>query len=161
MNKEVINKYKEAFDYWLSGGDLWCRLETEVGKWTHIPTHKDIFPMGTMAIYVQDDEYAELRKAQADGKVIQWRDKNKENWTDYRPEDYTYWANDVARYRIKPDEPTFKVGDWVRHGDAIEFLSMPALDYYGENSKVLEIWKPQPNEWCWFWDYSTRRDRSL
>ena len=71
MNRETIKNNKECFDWWLEepGRKVW------VGSWVNSPgrgTHHEwyrITPSWTNAsmIYIQDDEYADLRKAHADG----------------------------------------------------------------------------------------------
>jgi len=157
MNKDQILKYKDAFDYWLGGGDLWCRLTTEPKGWIYIPTQNDIFPMGSMAIYVQDDEYVELRKAQADGKTIQFKNiATSHEWIDIG-EGTSYSASfggDVENYCIKPDEPTFKVGDWVLHTPNGQVKQLCVLQIRGITQlntwRHYQPWQPKENEWCVF-----------
>ena len=55
-------------------------------------------------------------------------------------------------YRIKPEEPKFKVGDWIT--DGIEVWQ------HKENCRVKNqtswsLWQPQPGEWCWVFDTGT------
>ena len=69
-------------------------------------------------------------------------------------------------YRIKPDEPKFKVGDFVRYvhstpAKALEINNINGNRYYFTNSEMscleyeLELWTPVKGEWCWFWDKCT------
>lgn len=66
LNREVINKYKHVFEWWLSGGGFWARQENS-NKWEHI---KSGAPTLVGWIYVQDDKFQEYRKAQKDGACI-------------------------------------------------------------------------------------------
>ena len=59
MNKEVIKKYKDVFDYWLDGGRVWINNSTDTQGWT---LENNLAWVSKTTKYVQDDEYAELRK---------------------------------------------------------------------------------------------------
>jgi len=63
MNKEVIKKYKDVFNYWLVGGKVWVKQEDMC--WT-LATSLHWNKEGI--IYVQDDEYSDLRKKICDLK---------------------------------------------------------------------------------------------
>ena len=156
MNKEVIKKYRDAFDYWLDGGEVYIK-HVDGGKWYN-SANPDWSPN---EVYVQNDQYTELRKAQADGKVIQ---------TNLRcPQDSECWDNvigvltsiSVGNYRIKPDEPKFKVGDWVEVTYSAGQRTIACVE---SKSSILEkglstetnlessweLWKPTEGEWCVF-----------
>ena len=58
----------------------------------------------------------------------------------------------------------FKVGDWVRNindgyvGKITACVNDPLSYHLNGNHSVLymiesslELWKPEPNDWCWFW----------
>lgn len=47
---------------------------------------------------------------------------------------------------------TFKVGDWIKepNNTLTKLKEIPELNSYYAEECVL--WKPQPGEWCWFWD---------
>ena len=68
----------------------------------------------------------------------------KEQWLVYLWSIYP-----LEKYRIKPKEPKFKVGDWVVHPDVdIPWkISQNSIDHL-DNSE-LKLWQPQPGEWCW------------
>ena len=78
MNKELIKKYKAAFEHWLNGGKLIHK--DEFGNWEN---SGDIWDLRTERIkdVIINDKYIELRKAVAKGKEIeildidgQWKD---------------------------------------------------------------------------------------
>ena len=66
MNKEVIKKYREVFDYWLDGGDIWYKKA--MNEWRLITSHS--WSWEGNGTHVQDDMYADLRKAQVDLSLI-------------------------------------------------------------------------------------------
>ena len=44
---------------------------------------------------------------------------------------------------------TFKPGEWVD----IPSLNTEPVQYRSDLCHLgLELWQPQPNEWCWFWN---------
>lgn len=60
-------------------------------------------------------------------------------------------------YRIKPEEPKFKIGDWVRDGEDIyQFIEPSSIYSYELSLQRCELWKPKPGEWCWF--YQSKRE---
>lgn len=139
MNKEVIKKYKEVFDYWLDGGKVWtkyCGIYPDGNGWQLNDREfnsKDYK-------YIQDNKYADLRKAQADGKVIQYL--QDDTWRDVET---TIVGG--SEYRIKPEEPKFKVGDWVRVNDVI----VQQWEYELQPSYKVELWEPQVGEYICYW----------
>ena len=110
MNKELIKKYKQEFEYWLNGGKLQAKFVYD--EWVEAP--KDIFSYNMVNfVLVIDDEYVEFRKALAEGKIIQYRNLKVnafKNWQDLGNLKF----NPNFEHRIKPEEPKFKVGDWIR-----------------------------------------------
>ena len=98
MNKEVIKKYKDVFDYWLDGGKVWFREEH--GDWCKYSNPKWEGSLNNH--FVQDDQYFKLRKALCDGKVIQGLTIQRKEWVDIKCPSFT---DKVTDYRIKPDEP--------------------------------------------------------
>lgn len=69
MNKELIKKYKDEFDYWLDGGKLLHK--DEFGNWENT---RDIWDLRTERIQaiVISDEFSVYRKALAEGKTVQY-----------------------------------------------------------------------------------------
>lgn len=168
MNKELLNKHREVLNFWLDGGDVWWK--SHIHGWTLFPGSKDLtFEYGRL--YIQDDEYVELRKAQADGKTLQVNVNYNKSYPVWEERDIKIIVNkytlEIAR--IKPDEPTFKVGDWVRNKDSNILSKLLKESDYDKGyfkttndstkgyltqitSNTFELWEPQPGEWCWFWN---------
>ena len=153
MNKELIKKYKKEFDHWLNGGEV---LFFYWGDWyssTYNPkmVFNHINP-DDVKCYVINDEYATYRKASAEGKVVEvatdYNDVDGYIWKSMEDKEFHYF--NIDEIRIKPEEPQFKAGNWVVHPDANApwKLSQNSIDHL-DNSK-LELWQPQPGEWCWF-----------
>lgn len=169
MNKEVIKANREAFDYWLLGGYIWAKGTLMANTWVRSKDeeHWNCKQIGDHPIFiVQDDAYSEFRKALADGKIIEVRDNNCNQYTDvFSP---VLFNLPVERYRVKPDEPKFKVGDWVRHTNSNNIGMVETKPSYEtfpncENWRItvngccydeesFELWKPQPGEWCVLWN---------
>jgi len=99
MNREIIKKYKEAFDWWLEGGKVWLRYKDDKEwKLTDMPYFNEGF------IYIPDDGYAELRKAWYDGGKLQYYHPVFENWRDYNKQEIPDFKTSLFDWRIKPDE---------------------------------------------------------
>lgn len=168
MNKELINKYKHEFDHWLNEGSVlinsdlgWCPIATEFAWSCNISVD---------ALLVINDEYVEFRKALTEGKTIQLNEAEKfadsnRGWVDLSCKSFGKSTHlfPINYYRIKPDEPKFKVGDFVRYihttyPRALEINNINGGRYYFINSEMscleheLEPWTPVKNEWCWFYD---------
>lgn len=98
MNKELIKKYKDEFDWWLDGGSL--RYKDNQGWDTD-----DFFlnwscDSDDIKAIVKNDEHVEFRMAEADGKVVQFLDFLK-NWVD-RDKSKPY-QHSPSMYRVKPE----------------------------------------------------------
>lgn len=112
MNKELIKKYKAEFDHWLNGGKLQARFVYD--QWVEAP--KDIFSFNAVNfVLVIDDEHVEFRKALAEGKIVEFKHPRVgyDKWEIVTPEHLFQSVVPGREYRIKPEEPKFKVGDWV------------------------------------------------
>jgi hypothetical protein len=158
MNRELIKKYKAEFEHWLNGGSLLLGQEKpdNTFEWV-LPTV--ITWNNISCTYIIDDEYVEFRKALAEGKTIQIC-AGGNNYTDVTIEEYvTQYELKGYPLRIKPDEPTFKVGDWVNiEGAGGTFVGkITFIDSNGDltldaNSVAYasqaELWQPEPDEWC-------------
>ena len=118
MNKELIKKYKAEFDYWLNGGEVLFFYWEDWYSSTYNPemVFNHISP-DDVKYYVINDEFVELRKALAEGKSIQMLcryNKMEPIWDDMTEVIRSIGFVDIKEnYRIKPEEPKFKVGDWV------------------------------------------------
>lgn len=155
MNKELILKYKIEFDHSLYGGKLQVKFVND--PWEEAP--EDIFSYSTVNfVLVIDDAYIELRKALAEGKIIQLNEAEKfsdqnRGWVDLSCTSLGSSTNlfPVEYYRIKPEEPKFKVGDWVRDGKNIyQFIEPSSIYSYESSLQRCELWQPKPGEFCWF-----------
>ena len=166
MNKKLIKDNKEAFDHWLNGGKV-------ISKYTLIPTwsscqSEDIWRIPdkniSKVLIVINDEYATYRKALAEGKTIQYMNSNGEikSLDEWDNIGWKQFKGCVENYRIKPEEPKFKVGDWVRNR-INEIGQILQEDYKGKglykisnthalkcevgtSAKDLTIWVPKSGE---------------
>lgn len=142
MNKELIKKYKDEFEYWLLTNN--CLLKTKVeGNWIEVT--ESTWNLSEDNLIVKNDEYVEFRKALAEGKTIEeyycaW---GHNGWTVFGGE----FLNEADDYRIKPEEPQFKVGDWVRFSGIGNKLIKRFEDT--DNPNEFKLWQPNPNEWFW------------
>ena len=161
MDKQQVEKHGEVIKWWVDNPDKGVWWSNNAKDWTLCKA-----PSFNMAMYVQNDEYADLRKAQADGKIIQQSgNKSCKTWDDikYKPS----FNRNPEVYRIKPDEPEFKIGDWIRNKAIDEPYVYKIFDIVGDKYYIYmtnnlqqmkmskskaELWKPQKGEWCVFWD---------
>ncbi len=157
MNKELINKYKPEFDHFLNEGKiLYKHINSSAWRndepWNCSPDY-------ITAIIIKD-EYSEFRKALAEGKTIEYLGQSSNMWYEVQEPDFNLHP---TCYRIKPDGPKFKVGDFVRYvhstpAKALEINNIDGNRYYFTNSEMsclkheLEPWTPVKGEWCWFYD---------
>lgn len=157
MNKELIKKYKTEFDHWLNGGDILVKF-TNYGWVNSLSFNWGSNDLDCDIKYIViNDEYVELRKASAEGKTIEAR-SNFSSKIYYEVILPVWFDLPVNFYRIKPEEPQFKVGDWVVHNDVIGFVytvckdtlkicvhGNPVISGWYE-PKDLKHWKPKPGE---------------
>jgi hypothetical protein len=175
MNKELIKKYKAEFDHWLNGGSLLLGQEKpdNTFEWV-LPT---VIPWNNISCtYIINDKYVEFRKALAEGKTVQFF--NTEDRLYNSSKELNTWHNTdtihthgkPSDYRIKPEEPKFGIGDWVRVN-----LFESSVGTYKDNNirqitenpeiieevpcyevgfaikvplRYIEPWQPKPDEWC-------------
>ena len=154
MNKELIKKYKAEFAHWLNGGKLQAKFVND--PWEEAP--EGIFSFTTINfILVIEDEYVVLRKALAEGKTIQMYCK----YDGVTPiwDDMTEVIKSIGfvmtkdNYRIKPEEPKFKVGDWVRDLRDNRVFQINSVNFnlkLSTKNTVYVHWQPKKGEWCWF-----------
>jgi hypothetical protein len=186
MNKELIKRYLNEFMHWLNGGSL-CIYRTDTKQFWEPTTIFNWDPENPeTVVYIINDEYVEFRKALTEGKTIQIYDVIKQHisnpnldkygWRDFKSfTQSSAFSKSVGSYRIKPEEPQFKVGDWItNHGKLVgcvtktdtEFVYFKPINKDSEGSLYLlkddkqfdnniELWQPKPNEWCWFWEHNS------
>ena len=156
MNKELILKYKTEFDHSLYGGKLQVKFVND--PWEEAP--EDIFSYSTVNfVLVIDDEYVEFRKALAEGKTIQYLSDDSRDWKDCtnQTSPSRQFLVHPTKYRIKPEEPKFKVGDWVRDLRDNNVFQINSTNFnlnLSIKNTVYTHWEPKLGEWCWYskWD---------
>ena len=165
MNKKLIKDNKEAFDYWLNGGELLIRNNDE-NIWINMTEVHWNMNYKTVSIII-NDEYSHLRKALCDGKIIQAYYRFNDTWNDIiKPE----FKDNVSNYRIKPEEPKFKAGDFIRQTKELGInvsriyrikahisdilysveKNIYNVDAINSNEEYFELWKPSHKELCYF-----------
>jgi len=156
MTREQWNKHKEAIQWFMDqpeGTEIWCKYD----KWYLTSTPS----WSVTCEYIINDEYAEFRKAIAEGKTIQSRGcDGSGNWFDLGTTTHPcIFENKFDTYRIKPDEPQFKVGDWVmfKNNDCTYYKIAETTsdgrlryEYVGGwgicSPSDIELWKPTEGE---------------
>jgi len=189
MNKELIKQFNKEFNHWLNGGSLlhknilntYAWLDSDIDR---IWRNGASFPSSHyQPVIIINDDYVELRKALTEGKTIQincMKDDAKPYWQDDDEVMETHeFEFDVNSYRIKPNKPEFKVGDWVTRksfgckifesfGDApsencnmirsidkngnYEISAHVGGMYTTYKAEHLKLWKPKMGEWCWVYN---------
>ena len=166
MSREVILKYLTEFNAWVKGQEVYVMFSN--GGHRLVDSLEDFNE--DVKYIVLKDSYFFYRKALAEGKTIQLNEAEKfadsnRGWVDLSCKSFGKSINlfPVNYYRIKPDEPKFKVGDFVRYvhstqAIALEINNINGNRYYFINSEMscveheLELWTPVKDEWCWFYD---------
>jgi len=140
MNKDQVIKHGEVIKWFIDNSDkgVWSKLMTS--KW-HFLTDPSF---DVNYEYIQNDEYAEFRKALADGKQLQIKDLFGK-WLDYDKNPTGKFTYTVDKYRIKSDEPKFKVGDWVINYTTITRIKDERDITHFTNTKA-EKWEPKHGE---------------
>lgn len=164
MNKTLINKYKAEFNHWLEDGKILGKLKDD-NEWfcTANPEHMweenfgyRISKPREMEFIIIDDDYVKLRKALAEGKTVQYYVDGFTGWQDVTTVG-NHCVIGAKNYRIKPEKPQFKIGDYVRyiHSNSDKALQINNINgdrYYFKQTKMscllheLELWQPKPNE---------------
>ena len=174
MRKETILNYEKEFLAWCKGESILLGAPASMHEkplvWREVRDFNDWKPLDT--VYVLNDSYSTYRKALAEGKSIQMLcryDKMEPIWDDMTEVIKSMGFVDVKEnYRIKSEEPKFKVGDWV-----VEIHSTTkaqVLELFGNQIRVKFCypdaiittdssdfipWKPKKGEYCWFWNKGT------
>ena len=107
MNKELIKKYKDEFNYWLDGGDVvlgFRDLFTNKIRW--YPSIKNPFSIESTSselLVVIKDKFFNYRKAFIEGKIVEFKHPNV-NYHDWElvTKDHIFQSIVPGRkYRIK------------------------------------------------------------
>ncbi len=154
MTQEDARKWYKEIKRWVkapNGTEVWWRNEKET-EWIR----KDNVLFYNNMIYVVDDEWAELRKAQIDGKQLQKKVLNEHTWTNNILDEENMIYSSPSNWRIKPEIEFPVYRRHKIHGFIIRF------DDYGtgtivmsENKQVYMIgdsgdtWCPYNNERVW------------
>ena len=182
--KELLEKYWNELEHYKNGGKLAGRRwvidpndgDSSFTIWYEIDScstwmMEDLLtnPQDRLELII-NDEYFTYRKALAEGKIIQINNSKPGTWIDI---DTDKLANyNPSFLRIKPDEPKFKVGDFVRYAystpaRALEINNINGNRYYFTNSEMscleheLEPWTPVKGEWCWLYDRASAKSTAL
>ena len=186
MNIDTIKKYKNEFDHFVNGGKLLCaRARDYKLNWLKATgNHPEFFNTNDeYYIYIIDDEYVEFRKALAEGKTIQIYDVIEQHisdpsldrfeWRDFKSfTPSSSFSKTPDLYRIKPDEPKFKVGDFVTPLNRDINYSVWKIDKVLScntlvsgstmlDPRTIKPWTPVKGEWCWFCDNKSSKSAAL
>ena len=171
MRKETILNYEKEFLAWCKGESILLGAPASMHEkplvWREVRDFNDWKPLDT--VYVLNDSYSTYRKALAEGKSIQMLcryDKMEPIWDDMTEVIKSIGFVDVKEnYRIKPEEPKFKVGDWVveihstTKAQVLELFDnqirvkfcYPDAIITTDSSDFIP-WVPKKGEYCWFWN---------
>lgn len=174
MNIELIKKYKAEFDHFLNEGKLLTK-EMNSNNWEEVTNNNSW--SNPNRIYIINDKYVELRKALCEGKTIQiWgvleqhiSDSSEDiyAWKDFKSfTPSSQFSGPSHHYRIKPEEPQLKEGNFVRYinsnnNKALRINNINCGFYYfddtGMSLRIDEMikWNPNPKELCWFTNDTT------
>ena len=165
MRKETILNYEKEFLAWCKGESILLGAPASMHEkplvWREVRDFNDWKPLDT--VYVLNDSYSTYRKALAEGKSIQMLcryDKMEPIWDDMTEVIKSIGFVDVKEnYRIKPEEPKFKIGDWVRDLRDNSVFQINSVNFnlnLSITNGVYIHWQPKPGEWCWF--YQNKRE---
>ena len=145
MNKEQVIKHGEVIKWFCDNTEkgVWSRRSKDDWFITYNPN------FAYLNTYVQNDEYAEYRKALADSKEIEGYING--NWVTFS--DIGKCLEYTKSIRVKSVGHEFKIGDWVY--DTVNnntLLQVTELNIKNLNSSnVFKLWKPKEGEWCVFY----------
>ena len=167
MNIELIKKYKAEFEHFLNEGKLLTRTKSDF-IWNDEINENLMWNFEIQDIdIIINDEFSELRKALCDGKTVQAYYRFNDTWNDIiKPE----FKDIVSNYRIKPEEPKFKVGDFIRQTKELGInvsriyrikahisdilysveKNIYNVDTINAKEEYFELWKPSHKELCYF-----------
>ena len=155
MNLELIRKYEKEFLHMLHGG----KLKYFTGKEWLTYSGVELWTASNDLKIIIDDQYVEFRKALAEGKIIEERYYTP---TDHWGKHLSGFAISPKMLRIKPEEPKFKIGDWITvngpTGTFTECISGIADDTYTLSRTNIcyksqaSKWEPKEGEVCLFWN---------
>ena len=146
MNKKLIQDNMGAFIHWLNGGEL---LYNSGEMWNEV---KNGFRWDTLGPIIINDSYVEFRKALAEGKTVEKCYYHSPDCPRvWRPMEEDFMGM-VETYRIKPDEPEFKVGDYAYlTNDTIVQVTSTHLVHGTEHMTLWTLEEASDDEWVLAW----------
>ena len=175
MSREVILKYLTEFNAWVKGQEVYVMFSN--GGHRLVNSLEDFNE--DVKYIVLRDSYFFYRKALAEGKTIQLNEAEKfddsnRGWVDLSCKSLGKSTNlfPVNYYRIKPDEPKFKVGDFVTplnrdincsvwKIDKVLSCNTLASGIILLDPRTIQPWTPVKGEWCWFYDSKSSKSAAL
>lgn len=168
MNLELIKKYEKEFLHMLHRGKVLMGKKdpiTNTTKWYPSVLNPFVETSDTTVVVI-DDEYCTYRKALAEGKTIEYSTIANYKYPITRMDELEVlikaYHSGKYIFRIKPEEPELKVGDWITvngpTGTFTECISGIADNTYtlsGTNicyRSQASKWEPKEDEVCIFWD---------
>ena len=161
MNIKQIEKYGEVIKWFIDNPEkgVWERVENDIWSLVKNPSFSK-----EDGFYVQNDEFAEIRRAIVDGRVIEVNvsnDEEKPKWEkrifDISESVKPYDISEVKKYRVVYDSLINK-GDWiVVNGKELHMVEEVFGDSYRcedgyDYRDGVKPWIPQKGEWCVFYD---------
>ena len=170
MNLNLIRKYETEFLHMLHGGKVLMGKKdpvTNTIKWYPSVLNPFVETSNTIVVVI-DDIYCTYRKALAEEKTVEVyvlhgvKALDEQPWRRFAIGCSTFDLP-VECYRIKPDEPEFKIGDYVRYihtnsPKPLRIVNINCERYYFENAGIIlrideiEKWEPREGEVCIFWN---------
>lgn len=154
MNLELIKKYEKEFLHMLHGGKLMFKPNDKQVWFDSVTSPIDWTVEG---LYVIDDEYCIYRIALAEGRTVEvyatygLKVLDEQPWRRFAIGCSTFDLP-VECYRIKPEEPKFKAGDWVTHIEVEKPWQITDNSLKHLDNRDLIKWEPKGGEVCIFWD---------
>jgi len=162
MTREQWKKHKNVINWFYNQDDntkVWVKYH-DSEKWSLI-----LYPEWHVeSKYIINDEYSEFRKALADGKKVEI--KAPSAWVLVTSEE-DFKLGQPEDFRLKPDAPKFKKGDWVKFKQSYTFGHIIRLDDSVEimenfiiikrgkhiiDFKDMQLWIPERGEILWVGD---------
>lgn len=127
MDRRSIGKYKYEFDKWVDGENVLFRKIVSNDKcWEEVSD--DGRPFGSSGYeFILNDDMVKFRKAEKDGRQIQYRYNTQDYWKDCTTRDYMFIQKSASYFRIKPDAVE-KEWQWIYRD----------VTYISHNKNVLD-----------------------
>ncbi len=129
--------YSKEIKRWADSPDgtkVWKKFNNLDKEW--LIAHNPFSESDT--IYIVDDGYAKLRKAQIDGKAIEYY--HHHIWVEALTDAWNI-ATDISKYRIKPDEPIY----YYKWETCIKNIIIKTSDSVTDNEATKRGYHRDPN----------------